>query len=85
MAHHLIDPRTQAPASSDLVQVTVLARTAELADVLAKAAFVLGADAARRLLERQPDVGAVLVRRTGPPLVLGEHELEPDHDTRIPA
>jgi thiamine biosynthesis lipoprotein len=85
MAHHLIDPRTQAPASSDLVQVTVLARTTELADVLAKAAFVLGADAARRLLERQPDVGAVLVRRTGPPLVLGEHELESDHDTRIPA
>lgn len=85
MAHHLIDPRTQAPASTDLVQVTVLARTAELADVLAKAAFVLGADAARRLLDRQPDVSAVLVRRAGPPLFVGEHELESDHDTRIPA
>lgn len=85
VAHHIFDPRTQAPASSDLSQVTVLAPTAELADVLAKAAFVLGTDAARRLLERHPDVAAVLVRRTGPPLRLGDLELESDHDRRIPA
>lgn len=85
VAHHLIDPRTQAPASTDLLQVTVLAPTAELADVLAKAAFILGADAARRLLERQPDIAAVLVRRSGPPLLLGDLTLESDHDRRIPA
>lgn len=85
MAHHLVDPRTQAPASTDLAQVTVLAPTTELADVLAKAAFVLGSDAGRRLLERHPDVAAVLVRRAGPPLLLGDLELESDHDRSIPA
>lgn len=40
--HHLIDPRTGAPAASDLAQMTVVAPTVELADVLAKAAFVAG-------------------------------------------
>lgn len=64
IAHHLIDPRTQASALSDVVQATVVARRAELADVLAKVAFVLGADEARTFLERQPDVGALLVRGT---------------------
>lgn len=62
-AHHLIDPRTQRPATTDLLQVTVVAATAELAEVLAKAAFVLGTRAGRALLAGQPGVGAVLVGR----------------------
>lgn len=65
VAHHLIDPRTQAAAVTDLAQVTVVAPHAELADVLAKTAFLLGAHEARRFLERQPGVGGVLVRRCG--------------------
>lgn len=65
VAHHLIDPRTQDAAASDLAQVTVVAPTAEEADVLAKTAFVLGARAGRRFLARQPGVGGVLVRRDG--------------------
>ena len=71
VAHHLIDPRTGAPAVTDLLQVTVVAPSAEWADVLAKTSFVLGSLEGTRFLERQADVGAVLVRRAAPPLFLG--------------
>ena len=61
----LIDPRTARPGGSDLAQATVVAQTAELADVLAKTAFLLGAAATRRLFERIPRASFVLVRRDG--------------------
>jgi thiamine biosynthesis lipoprotein len=70
-AHHLIDPRTQRPSGSDVLQATVIAPSAELADVLAKTAFVLGAHEARRFLERQPGIGAVLVPERGSPIFVG--------------
>lgn len=63
-AHHLIDPRTGAPSTSDLLQVTVVASTTERADVLAKAAYVAGHRAAVALLEAA-SIGAVLVREDG--------------------
>lgn len=44
--HHLIDPRTGLPAALDLRAVSVLAATAAEAEVLAKAALLLGAAAA---------------------------------------
>lgn len=71
-AHHLIDPRTQTSATSDLLQATVVAPTAELADVLAKTAYLLGAREGRAFLERQPAVGALLVPRDGAPQVVGD-------------
>ena len=40
--HHLIDPRTGAPADAGLASVTVVAGEAWRAEVLAKAAFVAG-------------------------------------------
>ena len=70
-AHHLIDPRTQSSSASDLAQATVVAPTAELADVLAKTAFLLGGREGRRFLERQPNVGAVLVQQCGDLLFVG--------------
>ena len=63
--HHLIDPRTQRPSTSDLQQATVFAPTTELADVLAKTALLLGVRSARAFLERRSDVGAVLITQTG--------------------
>ena len=51
--HHLIDPRTGAPAVSDLVEVSVLASTATKAEVLAKTALLLGAAAGAAYLDRQ--------------------------------
>lgn len=44
MQHHLIDPRTGRPAHSPWEQVTVCGATCLMADVAAKAAFLLGDD-----------------------------------------
>jgi thiamine biosynthesis lipoprotein len=73
--HHLIDPRTRAPARTDIVQATVLAPTAELADVMAKVAFILGSEAATRELERR-GMSAVLVLRGGAIRIVGTVELD---------
>ncbi len=53
--HHLIDPRTGAPAETDLVRVTVVAGSATEAEVLAKLAFLGG----------EVDVPRVLVTADG--------------------
>ena len=74
-AHHLIDPRTNAPAATDLLQATVTAATTELADVLAKTAFLLGLNGASRFLDGRPGVGAVLVTQDREVVVLGEVDL----------
>lgn len=50
--HHLVDPRTGRSAGQ-LASVTVIAPTAMAADGLATAAFILGPEAGRRLLERE--------------------------------
>jgi len=63
--HHVIDPRTQTSSESDLLQATVIAPSAELADVLATTALLLGDELATRFLERRADVGAILVSRCG--------------------
>ena len=75
VAHHIIDPWTQSPAKTDLLQATVVAPTAELADVLAKTVFMLGAKEGRRFLADQPKVGAVLVRDTRELVVAGDVDL----------
>lgn len=49
--HHLIDPRTGRPATTDLTEVSVLARSGSDAEVLAKAAFILGSGRAPSFLE----------------------------------
>jgi thiamine biosynthesis lipoprotein len=63
--HHLVDPRTARPADTDLLQVTIVAATAELAEVIAKAVFVLGRRAGEDFLARQDGIGAVLVCESG--------------------
>ncbi len=61
---HILDPRTGRPAEG-MVSVTVTAPTAELADGLSTALFVLGPEAAGRLLAHYPEVSALLVTRRG--------------------
>jgi thiamine biosynthesis lipoprotein len=61
--HHLVDPRTGRSADA-LASVTVLAPTAMAADGLATAAFVLGPDRGRRLLEDE-GVAGILVAPSG--------------------
>jgi thiamine biosynthesis lipoprotein len=73
--HHIIDPRTGQPAASGLLQVTAVAATAEVAEVLAKAALILGAAGARALLAGWPAAGAVLVDDAGRVAIAGTVEL----------
>jgi len=47
-AHHVIDPRTGAPAQTELLQATVWAQTCAEAEVAATHALLLGPDAAHR-------------------------------------
>jgi thiamine biosynthesis lipoprotein len=61
-AHHLIDPRTGAPASTDVVQATVWAPSCADAEVLAKDVLLRGTDAAH-------EIGAVVVATDGRVLV----------------
>lgn len=46
--HHLIDPSTGSPATSDLLRVTALAETATEAEVVAKTLFLAGEKPAQR-------------------------------------
>ena len=59
--HHLIDPRTGAPAHTDLLSVTVVGERVATAEVFAKVALIIGAEAALPYLESIPEVEGLLV------------------------
>jgi FAD:protein FMN transferase len=69
VTHHLIDPRTDDPAVTDLIQATVIARTARRAEAFAKAAVILGSEAAQDVLASSDILGAVLMTRDGAQVV----------------
>jgi thiamine biosynthesis lipoprotein len=58
--HHIIDPKTGYPATA-CRSVTIWAKDAFTADALDDAVFILGPDKGLKLVESQPDVGAVIV------------------------
>jgi thiamine biosynthesis lipoprotein len=58
--HHIIDPDTGEPAGG-VVSATIVAKSPLLADGLSTGVFLLGADAGMTLIERLPDVEAVIV------------------------
>lgn len=72
--HHLIDPRSGAPTTSDVVAATVVAPRAREADVAAKVALILGAEEGQRYIERHPDTAAILVRASGEVIRSGQFE-----------
>lgn len=63
--HHIIDPRTGAPAATDLLSVTVVAPTARQAEAAAKAVFILGSAAAVTWLLSRPSLAGLLVTGAG--------------------
>lgn len=69
-SHHLIDPVSGAPAESDLLRVTVVARTAVEGEVLAKALFLAGEEAAVAQAEADR-IPALLVTRDGRARLVG--------------
>ncbi len=58
--HHIIDPHTGYPASK-CMSATILSKSAGLADILAKPAFILGPDKAKQLLQEMGCEGIIIV------------------------
>jgi len=58
---HILDPRTGEPAAGGPLSVTVLAPTAADADALSTALYLLGPEAARDHVERNPEVSVLMV------------------------
>ncbi len=63
--HHLIDPATWQPGDTDVVQATVLAATARMAEAAAKAVVLAGSDGAPTVLHRTGAHGALLLTTSG--------------------
>ena len=61
---HVLDPRTGRPVANGVVSASVLAPDCTLADGLATAVMVMGAEAGTALLERLPDVEGLVVVET---------------------
>jgi thiamine biosynthesis lipoprotein len=68
--HHLVDPRTGAPAVTDVVQATVVCGSALRAETLAKAAVISGSVEGLALLERAGAQGGVILTDRGETLAL---------------
>jgi thiamine biosynthesis lipoprotein len=65
LTHHLIDPVTRRPAVTDIVQATVVAASAGLAEALAKSAVIRGSQDGFGLLDRAGAWGALLLLEDG--------------------
>jgi thiamine biosynthesis lipoprotein len=55
-AHHLIDPRSGLPSTSDIAALTVVATNARMADFHAKVALIQGSSRGLAYLEAEPGV-----------------------------
>lgn len=69
--HHLIDPRTQKPATSDLHTVTVIGPSALASEVASKVALILGREAGTRFLSER-NLSAVLIDHDGVLSLVGD-------------
>ncbi|MBV8085845.1 MAG: FAD:protein FMN transferase [Chloroflexi bacterium] len=70
--HHIIDPRTGAPATSGVMAVTVISHSVMWSEVLAKAALVLGPEHGLALLRRRGDAEGLLFLEGGQVLASSE-------------
>jgi thiamine biosynthesis lipoprotein len=63
--HHIIDPRTGAPAETDVLTATVIAPTAQQAEVAAKVALILGSAQGMRWIQARAELAGVLTLESG--------------------
>ena len=61
--HHILSPKTGAPAVSGLESVTVVSERSVDGDALSTAFFVMGIQKATELLKELPDIEVLFVRR----------------------
>lgn len=64
--HHLLDPRTGRPATTDVLSATVVASTACDAEAAAKVALILGSRDGLAWLDARPALAGLLVLEDGP-------------------
>lgn len=60
--HHILDPRTQLPAVTDLMTASIHGTSAVEADVLASSAIIVGSKKASTLLKKFPTVKGYLLQ-----------------------
>ena len=63
--HHLIDPRTGAPAETEWLSVTVICPDVIAADIYAKTILIGGRDAAEKIIATNPDLTYIAVDPQG--------------------
>lgn len=63
--HHILDPRTAAPAKSDLSSVTVVCASATRADALATALYIMGLEKGLSFVNQKEDIEALFVTKQG--------------------
>jgi thiamine biosynthesis lipoprotein len=63
--HHIIDPRTGAPAETDVLTATVIGPTTAEAEVAAKVALILGSQTGMQWIEARPELAGLLVLENG--------------------
>lgn len=82
-AHHLIDPRTGAPAVTNILSATVVAPRLPDAEIYAKTALILGEEQGTAYLETLSDIDFMLVTDDGRHLISRSFEEKayvPSHD-----
>ena len=63
--HHIVDPRTGAPAETDILTATVIAPTVAQAETAAKALLILGSQAGLPWIETRGELAALAVLEDG--------------------
>lgn len=72
--HHIIDPHSGKPAETDLLSVTVVAKTVMEAEMAAKVVFILGSEVGLDWLDRREGATGLAVLENGE--LLGSHGIE---------
>ena len=78
--HHIIDPKTAAPAESGLVSVTIICDSGTMADCLSTSLFILGEDAAIDYRSTYGGFDMILVTEDDRVIVVGDIEFEESAD-----